>query len=636
MRSLQTSVLLLVFGLTATAEARTGLLLEPPQQQSQQDRLDRLRQLRAERSQPNETAKPTPATLRKLDGRALRNVRADRVSLSDLRTGSLSALSPTEKLTVLAGMPNRYGATANPSSSGSGAGPVTRPVVSGQAANGVHYSMGRATPNLPAPQSGNTTTQRQQNDLIVCRETPLELIKQFVGPLMIVGLPSSQNQSVIYPGALFRDQDVVRGTFTPLNLPRRPGSLTIDVFNPGGPVAQSIGNLNDRTQVVTAINQLRSGTAQAQALTYLEYLEAAFQANTQLSLAFEMSADANIEALTGAPLTLGGGASAGLGFESGVNVAVATLNQVYYTISLGGEGPASTIQGDIPPDAVCITDVQYGRRAFLMVGSVFSRAEAQAALGDLLAFAPGGVDIVSAERNLSASARRALEAGFVRVTLVGGNVQRAVTVRDLASLRGYIEQIDPSVGGANAVPIAYTLRYAADNAPAKVGAFTSLVDRECFRASQLRVTLVSLKPTKVVDWGDEELFGTIRASGAGTVASGSATLWNRGINNWIAGRENVTIPINQAVTYNFNAGVTAQDTVEVRIDIRDKIMPLPDPEWVGANESDRQRGYAQYGVRTERVSLTDVRNAPNGRLNRTVTVSEGDARVEVALRFELL
>jgi hypothetical protein len=563
----------------------------------------------------------------KADLSKIKAMRLDAISISDLAKGQYKNLSPADKFAIIAGMPNRFG-KLQPM-------PATKQVT-GTASNGVKYFMSRSTPSLPAERSGATELERGSNDLIVCKETPLDIVRQFAGPLLLAGLPSSQNQSVIYPGAIFRDSDVVRGVFTPMNLQRKQGSITIDVFNLNGDVATNVQNFNDRTQVTTAINTLRSGAASANANAYLEFNEVAFKASRQLNVELEASADANLEALLGVPLTVGAGGSGSLGFEQGVNLAVASLSQVYYTISLGGEGPASTIDATAPADAVCVTDVQYGRRAFVVVGSFVSRAEASATLSELVSLSASGVDLVSAERNVSASTKAALELGFVRVTIVGGNVQNAVQVRDLATLRNYIEQIDPSVGGSNAVPVAYTLRYASDNAPAKVAAFADLIDKECFRAKQVKVTLNSIKPTKVVDFGDEELFGHIKVIESGKLDSGERTLWSKSESKAVTGKEGVAINVGESGTFNFNAAVSSADDVAVEIELNDRIMGAPDPEFVGASEADRNRGYAKYERKTAKVSLADIRNAPNGKLTKKFVVDEGNAKVEISLSYELI
>jgi hypothetical protein len=86
--------------------------------------------------------------------------------------------------------------------------------------------------------------------------------------------------------------------------------------------------------------------------------------------------------------------------------------------------------------------------------------------------------LANAERNLSASAKFALSAGLVKMTITGGSVANAVAISDLQSFRNYVSQINPTVAGVQAVPIFYTLRYAADEAPALIGAVASYNDWE--------------------------------------------------------------------------------------------------------------------------------------------------------------
>lgn len=577
-------------------------------------------------AKPAALAKKSPA-MRKLDLGKLRSLKLGEMQATDLASPQFKSLSASEKLAVLAGLPNRFGKL--------NLTPVPKQTT-GTSSNGVKYFMARTDPVLPKASTGTSSTERGKDDIVVCKTTPMSIAKEFAGPLMVVGLPSSQNQSVISPGALFRDSDVVRGVFTPLTLPRKPGSITLDVFNPGGPVAATVQNFNDRTQVTTAINTLRSGAASAESNAYVEYTEASFRASAQLNVEMEGSMEANLEALIGAPVSAGASAGGSLGFEQSVNVAVATLTHVAYTISVGGEGPASTVDGAVPSDALCVTDVQYGRRAFLLVGSLVSRSEASLTLSQLVSVGTGEADLVSASRDLSAEAKRALELGFVRVSVVGGSVQQAVQVRDLATLRNFIEQLNPSVGQINAVPLAYTLRYASDNAPAKTGAFAEIVDKECFHAKQVKVTLNSIKPTKVVDWGDEELFGHVKVVDSGNLASGERTLWKKSESNAVSGKEGVAINVGESGTFNFNAAVSSDDEVKVEIELNDRIMGGLDPEWAGAKQADRDRGYAKYERKTAKVSLADIAKGTNGKLTKKFAVEEGDARVEFSLSYELI
>jgi hypothetical protein len=543
--------------------------------------------------------------------------------MSDLVSGSQKSLAPAAKYRLLARMPNRFGSKPQ----------VPANQKTGTAPNGVKYFIGKNPIVLPAAQDGQPQQGSAANDLVVCETTLLQEARSFAGPLFL-GLSVNPNQSVIYPGALFSDDDVVRGVFTPLNMTRKPGSITIDVFNLNGSVAQNVENFNNRTQVVTAINALLSGAASAMPNTYLDYFETEFKASRQLSLEMETSMDVNLAPIIEIPVQVAADSSGAVSVQESLNLAVAALHQIYYTISLGGEGPASTIDGAAPANALCVTDVQYGRTAFLTVGSFSSRANASLALSQLISVGlDDSLTLAQAQQKLSAEAKLALDLGMVKFQIVGGNVQQAVQVSSLQSLRDYKSQIEPSVGGVGAVPISFTLRYAADNAPAQVGAFAEYTDRKCFRADGLKITLKTIKPTKTVDFGDEELFGSIKVNGIGKTASGSLTLWSKSSSSPVPGKEGQAISVNDEVTINLNPATTSATSVKIAVDLRDKIVN--DPEALGASASAKADGFVRYSPGSFSVNLSDIRNAPNGKLNKIFAVTESDARIEIAMLFEL-
>ncbi len=503
---------------------------------------------------------------------------------------------------------------------------------------GITYYINRGNPpTLPPASNGTTQTHSISSDLVVCKVTPRTITKEFDGALLI-GNAININQSVIYPGALFKDDDILVGNFTPQTPARKKGTITIDVLNTNGTVFKEVNNFNNRTDVVNAINALRTEVQHSFANAYIHRHESEFKSSTQINLEFNSNFGLNLAPLIGIPANVAADNSLAFSFDNSLNLSTAAIVQVYYTISLGGEGPKSTIEGNIPSNLLCVTDVQYGRIAFITVGSYVSRTEASLALNQIISLGlDENTDVAHAEQRLSASARFSLQSGFVKVTIIGGSVATAVTVNNLQSFRNYIEQISPTVAGSQAVPIFYSLRYAADNAPARIGAVANITDEECFRADQLKVTLNSITPKSVVDFGDEELFGTISIEPIGKVYSGSTTLWSLTSSSPKQGTVEKNIVSNPAtVVFNLNPASSTATTIKVKIDIKDKIMPLPDPEYVGANETDRNRGYAQYSPTSFSLSLGDIRASANGILNKTYYVEEGSAKVSVGMRFQLI
>lgn len=548
------------------------------------------------------------------------------------QTLRVAALTPRTQLTNLAKLVNRFPQMRALS------GPLVP--ATGVGVNGLSYSISRALPPKPSDTSGAVVAKKQGENLIICKTTPFSVVRDLAGPLFIGSGPSI-NSSVTYPGALFRDTDVVRGQFTPQMLARRPGSITIDVFNSGGAVSTTVSNFNDRTAVVNAINTLRTQAQNAETPADLDHAEFTVSASQELSLGVESSADIDVGPSLQLPVptpfsTVGANAgvdaSLAVNAANSQNFAVGIIDQTFFTISVGGEGPGSTVDDTIAPNILAITDVQYGRIAYIVVSSFASSLSARSVVQELIS-ASNPLVSANQQSQVSASAQFALQSDFVRVKIVGGSSSTAVTVRDLATLRNYIEQIRPTVGGSNAVPIRYTLRYARDNATAFVRASANFNDRECARAAQLKVKLKTIRPTKVVDFGGEELYGTVRvATGAGVTAEGSRTLWEVSSNAPIQGNENVNIGVNQDRVFNLNPlDAPTPSAVILEFKVKDKIMA---EEYLGANDFGKTNGFVKYGPDSGSVSLPAVRDAPGSKLSTSQTLTEDGAAATLQLNFD--
>lgn len=403
-----------------------------------------------------------------------------------------------------------------------------------------------------------------------------------------------------------------------------------------------VQNFNDRTVVVEAINSLRSQAATAETPANLDFAVLGVSASQELSLGLESSADVDVGPQLQLPaidtpfdelgVNAGVSTSVAINASNSQNFAVGIIDQTFFTISMGGAGPASTVNDSIASNIVAVTDVQYGRIAYIIVASAASSVNAQAVTNEFVT-AANPFAAVTQESQLSAAARFALQSNFVRVKIVGGSSATAVTVNSLATLRNYIEQIRPTVGGSNAVPIRYTLRYARDNATAFVRAIANFNDRECARATQLRVKLKSITPTKGVDFGGEELYGNVKVTtSAGVTAEDGATLWSVASNAPVQGNENSPIGINTERAFNLNPldGPTPA-SVNLEFNIKDRIMA---EEWPGANQFGKDNGYVFYTPDSGSIALQDVRNATNSRLSKNYSLTESGASASVRLSFD--
>jgi hypothetical protein len=245
-------------------------------------------------------------------------------------------------------------------------------------------------------------------------------------------------------------------------------------------------------------------------------------------------------------------------------------------------------------------------------------------------------DFVSAIPSVSAESQRALTIGAVSVMVYGGAGASSVnTVTSVAQLRNELAKGNNTVAGVNAMPIFYALSYASDNAPVKAAAFSSFTDTRCFKASKLEVTLVSFKPTSVVDFGDEELYGEVRIDCNGNSTSNNRKFWERSGGNAVQGKQNTQIggTITDKITFNMNPLVVDfnNETVKVGINIKDKIMG---EEWPLASQFGKDNGYVQYSQTSFTVPFSDIRDAGTNGLNKTFNVAEAGATVQVVLNFK--
>jgi hypothetical protein len=577
---------------------------------------------RITRGQPTALS-PKAATIKNIN---FTSVNFTTLKLSDISTGIYKNSPFKDRFALLGNLKTRFKAISA----------ISTNVKQGTAPNGLKYYVSKDNLVLPQSHAGTTTTfgQGQSDNALICKSTPLQLARQFAGPLFM-GVLVSTNDTKVYPGALFRDDDIVKGIFTPVNLPRRPGSIVINVLNTTGSVSEPVSNFNDKTVVFNSINNLRTTNANAAALAIHDAETFEVKAADEFALNMETSANADLTDLIGFPLSVGQTIGGSVSVSTEFNMAVATIKNVNYIISVGGEGPQSTISGSIPSNTVCVTDVAYGSVAYLIVLNARTRTEASLVANTLVEAA----DVVGAERNLSAEAKRLLEGGFVKIKIVGGvNASSTATITSVAKLREEMAKMQSTVAGVNAMPLYYNLCYASDNASVKIGAFTDFTDTRCFKADKLDVTILSAKPTTVVDFGDEELFGDIRVDCHGDATIDDRDFWKRNSSSFVPGKTNQNINMdNQTITFNLNPALVNfdEEVIKMTIDVKDKIMGPPDPEFIGANSTDKDRGYAQYSPTSFNVALQDIRNAPNQTLEKTYNVSESGANVQVKVRFRL-
>lgn len=557
----------------------------------------------------------------------LPRVNYNALQLNDLSKGAYKNQSTYNKMRMLANMPKRFKPIPRANSG----------IKQGNSPNGNRYYLGRDNITLPSNTNGEATLTRGNGDVLVCESRPVGLGKQFASSLL--GIPSSQSEEglMIYPGALFRDEDLVQGKFIPVTLPRRNATLAINVVS-GENVVEPVSNYNDKNTVNAARSRLLSRVGNSAANT--DHFSASFEvrSSTELSMNLESSFKVDLEAVLGLPASLGGNIGSGVVASTDFNTAIAYIRNINYTLSVGGDtesgGPNATIEGTVPSNVVCVTDVMYGSIAFIVVRNLSTRAEAKLVADELLDVALVG----NFSRSISAKASAAFSSSAVSVIVYGGAGASTVnTVTSLQQLRNELSKGNNTVLGVNAMPVYYSLFYAADNAPVKIASFASFTNTECFKASRLEISLTSFRPTEVVDFGDEELYGSFRIQSPGSGRQSGNFFWDVRPNAPVSGKKNIQIGgiVTDRLIYDVNPRLVdfENDRVRLLIDISDKIMP---EEALGASEQARRNGYVRYTPGEFIVPFPDIVNAGRNGLTRTFTVREGAAAVAATVKFQLV
>ncbi len=559
----------------------------------------------------------------------LKSVNLKTLTIEQIRSGSHKGLPLFNKLELLASMPNRFNRGTI----------INSGVRQGRNAAGVQYYISRNDITLPPNSTGTVrrSGDHSPNNFLICESSLVNNGVEFASSML--GIPSSNSDEsrAIFPGVLFRDQDVVNGRFIPVTLPRRPSTLGINVVNAQS-ILETVSNFNDKNTVNQARSVLLNRIGNSNANTDHFSFSYEVRSGSELAMDFQTSMNVNLAELLGIPASVGNGIGSGVQASTEFNTAVAFIRNVNYVLSVGGgpdqSGPEATIEGPIPPDVLCVGDVAYGNMAFIVVRNLATRAEAKLVAEELLRVTGLG----GASTNLSASARLAFSTSAVSVMVYGGAGASTVNnIQNIEQLRAELARGNNTVAGVNAMPLYYTLYYAAGNAPAKIAAFASFTNTTCYRASQLEVSLESFKPTAVVDFGDEELFGTVQIMTEATSRTNNNKFWSIAENKAVTGTQGRQISglTTNKLVFNVNPALVDpnQSIITIFLEIKDKIMP---EEMIGASAAARSLGYVNYGPKNFTLDMREVQDAgPNGIL-KTCVVSEGNAQIEAKVRFKLI
>ena len=539
---------------------------------------------------------------------------ATSIKMQDLISGQYKDLNIYTKVMMMSRVP--------------GSLPMTASAAKTVNVNGVTYTM-QKTPftTIDGTQNvGSAVNQTSPDGLRACTiqksraENSFDVLNQFTA--------SAQ----VNVGAIFSDQSVLNGSYSRMSLSRKPIQITTDLIDYSQHSAisnvETVTDPDNTGQVNQAIaNLLRRN---ANAVVPASISSSVFEVHSagQLSVSLSSNASVNLQPLIDVPVTVGDNRSVSSDSRFDLNQVAAVVVQPFFNISIANP-PDELLNAAAPGNAVIVRNVVYGRIAIISATSALASSELQAALTESI----DAVDLAKVDESLSAKAKALFEARAVKVYIFGGDAALAngVAVGSFTEFKNYITGMKANVSSASAMPIAYQLRYIQDDAPVFLKAVTEFNAVECKRASQIRMSMSKILVTKVVDFGgDEELFGSINAS----FNNVDQTLWSVPIGNSIKKSEKQFIgPTGDEKFINvFRDEVNSNSTITLQLNIRDKIES--GLEALGASDKAKADGFVSYGPSTFGVKLLDILNANGGVLNKTFTLNEGDAQVQVTITFK--
>jgi thiol-activated cytolysin len=220
--------------------------------------------------------------------------------------------------------------------------------------------------------------------------------------------------------------------------------------------------------------------------------------------------------------------------------------QGYYTVDIDQPAnPSALLSPTVDPEEVrekipptspplYVSSITYGRMVVFTFESDYSATE----MGAALEFAyRGGVDVSG---DVSVTYKDIVSSSKITAYILGGSGgDAAQSIDSYEALMEFIKSGGDYSRDSPGAPIAYTLSYLRDNAPARLSLTEEYSIRDCARVSQkVRVTLDSIRVDKAGgDNDDLELYGQ-----AWAIGKQPATLFDRDQPQFVQIREGETWP----------------------------------------------------------------------------------------------
>lgn len=334
--------------------------------------------------------------------------------------------------------------------------------------------------DLVPPKEFPEEVSEEQDAIVICRKVQHRLSGN-IDDIMIL----NPLQGVVWPGALVKvDDDLVRGTPTPIQCQRAAAWLSVDLPGIGGRGVFEVQNPSHGT-VQAAIDsaldywndhQYREGYVSKSRSKYTAtYVYSAEQLAAALGISYH--------SLKGSLATQFQTTSSK---ESSVGMVL--FKQVFYTVSFDPPShPAAVFAPSVTLDEArnafsqseppaYVSSVDYGRILMLRIESSTKtlRAEMDAAMRYL-----------SVGVKASADYQKTIAESKITLITIGGNAE--VNARAVDATR--IEDLNEVIRGRNALysksnpgqPIAYTIRFLKDGRLAKIGFSTDYTELVCER-----------------------------------------------------------------------------------------------------------------------------------------------------------
>jgi len=407
-----------------------------------------------------------------------------------------------------------------------------------------------------------STEEEEYDEEIEGKEYKCTIKKYKIAPEYNEMIVMDPTTNIFYPGSLINGESIADGTYTPIITDRKPIIISVSLENIEGSVSATI---DDPT-----LSSVRQGLHDilAQNLT-----------GTQPAyVSFEIEEVYSIEQLQ---IALG----AHFGFNSGLSKAsldtafsnnsteetsqfLVKFIQKFYTVDLDlPSRPSDFFDGPIPDNALdaispmYISTVVYGRIALFSAVSNYSSQDVKAALD--AAFDSG---VYEGEINVDVDKMDILNQATIKGSIIGGSGSGASGV--ITGIDGLIQYItsggDYSKDNPGA-PIAYVLRYLANNNVTKIVMGTEYNVRDCELVPVGESKKVKIELIKIEVVGSDDSSAN-ESDPYGWVKMEGDYFWNISQDEWINGHNIIDIANNMLVAtplFKTFTDIQGDETIEI-------------------------------------------------------------------------